>query len=101
MLEAIPLRAATPACELAGVAFAGPRGIALVEAWVDDGAWQPAELHWPPLAPATWAQWLIHLPEPATKARIAVRATDGNGALQRQNEQPILPREAAGLRVVT
>ncbi|RIK42966.1 MAG: hypothetical protein DCC58_10330, partial [Chloroflexi bacterium] len=71
-----------------GVAFAGRRGISAVEVRMNDGPWQPAELHTPALAATSWVQWLADLPLPEGEARISARAVDGDGVPQREDEQP-------------
>lgn len=80
---------------VAGVAFAGDRGIARVECSLDAGAtWLTAELE-PPLSGLTWRRW--KLPIAAGGAdEVLVRATDGAGAVQTSAVAPPHPSGATG-----
>jgi hypothetical protein len=40
-----------------GIAWAGDRGIKLVEVQVDEGPWTQADFITPPLGPLTWVLW--------------------------------------------
>ncbi len=89
-------------CLIRGLAFAGTRGIRLVEISTDDGrTWQPATLE-PELAPSAWRFWRSRwmIPSPG-RFTLLVRATDGNGKLQSSVEQGPSPDGAAGLHEVT
>jgi DMSO/TMAO reductase YedYZ molybdopterin-dependent catalytic subunit len=69
---------------LAGIAYAGGRGIARVEYSADGGtSWRDAELLRPPLGQNCWVRWRGEF-ELAVGAKITLvaRATDGAGALQ-------------------
>ncbi|HEX6656239.1 MAG TPA: molybdopterin-dependent oxidoreductase, partial [Candidatus Limnocylindria bacterium] len=66
---------------VAGVAWAPDRGIERVEVQIDDGAWNAAEMS-TPISDATWVQWLYRWDATPGDHRIAVRATDGTGAVQ-------------------
>ena len=82
---------------VAGLAWAGDRGIRRVEVLLDGGAtWLPATLR-RELARAAWRQWRLPLP-PGTKGRrsLKVRAVDGRGALQTAQEAPPHPSGASG-----
>jgi DMSO/TMAO reductase YedYZ molybdopterin-dependent catalytic subunit len=82
---------------VAGLAWAGDRGIERVEVSVDGGrTWQPAVLR-RELARAAWRQWRLPW-EPARAGRVLlkVRATDGRGALQTAAEAPPHPSGASG-----
>jgi DMSO/TMAO reductase YedYZ molybdopterin-dependent catalytic subunit len=81
---------------IAGVAFAGLRGISKVEVKVNDGAWQPATLHVPPLSDQTWVQWRMET-STAGELRITVRAVDGERQPQIEAPQPQKPDGATGL----
>ena len=84
-----------------GIANSGDRAISRVELSADDGAtWQRAALEpasVPPLGPLTWVRWRteVTVPRPGT-AVLAVRATDGSGAVQEGAETPPLPSGATG-----
>jgi DMSO/TMAO reductase YedYZ molybdopterin-dependent catalytic subunit len=69
---------------IAGIAYAGDRGVAMVEFSADGGAtWTVADLLEPPLGRDTWVRWQGHfrLPDRANLTLMA-RSTDGTGALQ-------------------
>ena len=68
---------------LAGVAFAGTRGISKVEYSTDAGrTWTEAPIQ-PPLSPLTWVLWQAEWTPAAEGAyELQVRATDSTGALQ-------------------
>jgi DMSO/TMAO reductase YedYZ molybdopterin-dependent catalytic subunit len=82
---------------VAGMAWAGDRGIRRVEVSLDGGAsWVPATLR-RELARAAWRQWRLPVP-PGTRGRrtIKVRATDGRGQLQTPTQAPPHPSGASG-----
>jgi DMSO/TMAO reductase YedYZ molybdopterin-dependent catalytic subunit len=87
---------------LKGVAFAGDRGISRVEISFDDGNnWREAKLSMPGTR-LTWAFWNHDwLPEKECEYKLAVRATDGNGALQIKEERWTAPHGATGYHKVT
>jgi DMSO/TMAO reductase YedYZ molybdopterin-dependent catalytic subunit len=82
---------------IAGVAWAGIRGIRAVHVSLDDGrSWQPARLH-RPLSPWAWTQWAY----PWTPVRrggqaVLCRAIDGTGAVQDARSRPPHPSGASG-----
>jgi DMSO/TMAO reductase YedYZ molybdopterin-dependent catalytic subunit len=82
---------------LAGVAFAGTRGISKVEYSADGGrTWNPAALG-PPLSALTWVLWqATWTPAREGSYTLVVRATDGTGALQDSNNASSYPSGAAG-----
>jgi DMSO/TMAO reductase YedYZ molybdopterin-dependent catalytic subunit len=82
---------------VAGVAWAGDRGIRRVEVSADDGrTWTPAVLR-RELAPAAWRQWrLPWRPSGSGRVVLRVRAVDGHGDLQLAQEQPPHPSGATG-----
>jgi DMSO/TMAO reductase YedYZ molybdopterin-dependent catalytic subunit len=82
---------------VAGVAWAGDRGIRRVEVSADDGrTWTPAVLR-RELAPAAWRQWrLPWRPSGSGRVVLRVRAVDGRGDLQLAQEQPPHPSGASG-----
>ena len=85
--------------EVGGHAYAGTRGIQLVEVSTDGGAtWTDAELG--PKLPGTdvWRQWrhTFEPPTDASSAEVVVRATDGTGTLQPMEEAQPFPSGATG-----
>lgn len=82
---------------VAGVAFAGDRGISRVDVSSDDGqTWLPATLR-PPLGPLTWVLWECqwYPPRPGNYT-LRVRATDGAGEPQTAEVAFPFPRGATG-----
>ncbi len=79
-----------------GIAWAGARGIQRVELQVDGGAWQTCSLRVPGLSPLTWVQWRYDWPLSTGSHTFRVRATDGNGTLQTEQESPPRPDGATG-----
>jgi DMSO/TMAO reductase YedYZ molybdopterin-dependent catalytic subunit len=89
---------------VAGIAFAGARGIHAVQVRAGDGPWTTALLHTPPLSPLSWVQWRITLPlRSQTPHSIALeaRAIDGRGTLQAARQRDIYPAGASGYHRVT
>ena len=86
---------------LAGVAFAGTRGISRVEYSTNGGkTWADASLR-PPLSPLSWVLWQADWTPAAEGAyTLAVRATDGTGALQSTQAAPSYPTGASGYHTV-
>ncbi len=85
---------------VAGVAWAGNRGITAVEVSADDGAsWAPAQLD-ADLGHLAWRRWAIELALPPGLYPLTARATDGEGALQDAERRPPLPAGATGLHRV-
>jgi DMSO/TMAO reductase YedYZ molybdopterin-dependent catalytic subunit len=85
-----------------GLAFAGTRGIRLVEISTDGGEhWTPAALD-APLSFASWVFWHYDwtVPKPGYYT-LVVRTTDETGALQTSIEQDPAPDGATGLHEVT
>ncbi len=85
-----------------GLAFAGTRGIRLVEISTDGGEqWHPAALA-PPLSPASWVFWSYEWSAPIqSRYQLIVRATDGTGTRQTSVEQDPAPDGASGLHEIT
>lgn len=83
---------------VAGIAYAGIRGISRVEVSTDGGAtWSTATLQ-PPLSDQTWVfwTWIWNPPAKGTYALVA-RATDGIGAVQIATDRGTVPDGATGL----
>jgi DMSO/TMAO reductase YedYZ molybdopterin-dependent catalytic subunit len=83
---------------VAGVAFAGDRGVSKVEVSTDGGrSWRTAELR-SALGAYTWRQWLYRFtPDASTgNATILVRATDGSGNVQTAVEAQPYPAGSSG-----
>jgi hypothetical protein len=94
--------AARDARRIAGIAYAGDRGISRVEVSEDDGqTWRPATFA-PPRGPLSWVFWeAAWSPAPGGQYRLTVRAADGRNELQTTEETPSLPDGASGLHSVT
>lgn len=81
---------------IAGLAYAGDRGVQAVEVSTDGGAtWRPAQLK-EPLGPYAWRLWAVRWTPERGSHRIAVRATDGTGAVQLERRTNVLPDGAEG-----
>jgi DMSO/TMAO reductase YedYZ molybdopterin-dependent catalytic subunit len=83
--------------ELAGIAFAGTRGIKAVE-WSSDGGrtWAEARLEIQ-LSGLSWTQWTsTWTPHQAGAYTLVVRARDGKGQLQRDDQGSTFPSGAEG-----
>jgi DMSO/TMAO reductase YedYZ molybdopterin-dependent catalytic subunit len=82
---------------VAGVAWAGDRGIDGVQVSLDGGrTWMPAILR-RQLSRTTWRQWRLPW-RPATSGRtvVQVRAIDGQGRVQTADEAPPYPSGSSG-----
>ena len=86
---------------IAGVAFAGDRGISKVEVSVDGGnTWTEATLK-PPRSAASWVLWAyLWTPKSTGTARIVTRAYDGNGNVQDSSITEPFPNGASGYAAV-
>ena len=87
--------------EIAGVAFAGTRGVSAVEVSTDGGhSWRAAQLQAPPSA-LSWSLWTYSW-SPAGKGEYAlvVRARDGQGGLQPAQRSDSFPSGASGYHTV-
>lgn len=87
---------------VAGLAFAGTRGIKHVEISTDGGErWTPAVLH-APLSTYSWIFWHYDWRVPkGGRYSLLSRATDGTGKLQTSIEQDPAPDGASGLHEIT
>ncbi|MDV9187376.1 molybdopterin-dependent oxidoreductase [Streptomyces sp. SR27] len=80
---------------VAGVAWAQRRGITRVEVRVDDGPWQDADLAAQDTVD-TWRQWVYRWQATRGGHTLAVRATDGTGAVQSERRARTIPDGASG-----
>lgn len=96
-----PVRRGQPV-EVGGIAFAGNRGIQMVEVSTDDGmTWQQAQLK-PTLSPDAWVFWTWQwTPAQLGTYTLVVRATDGTGETQTSQVQRTVPDGATGYHKVT
>jgi DMSO/TMAO reductase YedYZ molybdopterin-dependent catalytic subunit len=85
---------------VAGVAWAQTRGIRAVEVQVDGGPWQQAALL-PVPSVDTWVQWRYDWPASPGSHTLAVRATDGTGAVQAEARATPFPDGATGRHTIT
>ena len=86
---------------IAGVAFAGDRGISKVDVSTDGGStWNVAELK-PPKSPYSWVLW-AYAWTPTTNGtqNIIVRATDGSGQTQASTNSQPFPDGATGYNTI-
>ncbi|MEO8744267.1 MAG: molybdopterin-dependent oxidoreductase [Candidatus Dormibacter sp.] len=86
---------------LAGVAFAGTRGVSKVEYSTDGGStWNTAPFG-TPLSKLTWVLWKVDWTPPKEGAyRLVVRATDGTGSLQPPTDAASYPGGSSGYHVI-
>ncbi|MEI9906802.1 MAG: molybdopterin-dependent oxidoreductase [Actinomycetota bacterium] len=84
---------------IAGVAWAPTRGISHVEVRIDKEPWREATLG-PELAKTTWRQWWIDWSPTSGRHSIAVRATDGTGAVQKSTRVAVDPNGAEGWHTI-
>ena len=80
---------------IAGLAWAPDRGITAVELRIDGGDWAAAKLS-TPISKATWVQWLYDWDAPSGSHSIEVRATDGTGDVQTDEQSSPAPDGARG-----
>lgn len=81
--------------QLAGVSFAGVRGIQRVEARVDHEPWMAMHLE-TALSVYTWTRWQGVVPFSSSAQVVEVRAQDGAGNWQLAQEKPQFPDGVAG-----
>ncbi len=84
--------------EIGGLAFAGDRGISMVEVSIDGGdTWREAEIAANPSdAGLSWVIWTYWWDAEQGEYTLAVRATDGEGNLQTEEKASTLPDGASG-----
>ena len=82
---------------IAGIAFAGDRGISKVEVSTDGGkTWEEATIK-APLSPITWTLWHKQWgASQAGKHKVVVKATDGLGVTQTAQYAPPAPDGSSG-----
>jgi hypothetical protein len=82
---------------VAGISWAGGRGISKVEVSTDDGAtWSEAMLK-EPISPYSWTLWAYEwTPEQGGSTVVVCRATDGEGDLQTEERNDPHPAGATG-----
>jgi DMSO/TMAO reductase YedYZ molybdopterin-dependent catalytic subunit len=87
---------------IAGIAFAGDRGVSKVEVSVDGGkTWETAEIK-EPLGPYSWVLWHKRwTPGEAGSYRLVVRAADGLGDMQTSIQSPPAPNGSSGYHSIT
>jgi DMSO/TMAO reductase YedYZ molybdopterin-dependent catalytic subunit len=85
------------AVTVAGIAFAGIRGIRQVEVSADNGqTWSRATLV-PPLSDQSWVFWTwLWTPTGPGTYTLMARATDGTGMVQTETQQGTVPAGATG-----
>ena len=83
------------AVAVAGVAWAQHRGISAVEVSVDGGQWQPARLS-DQVSVDAWRLWAYRWEATPGRHTLAVRATDGTGAVQTAAVADPFPSGATG-----
>jgi DMSO/TMAO reductase YedYZ molybdopterin-dependent catalytic subunit len=84
---------------IAGVAWAPDRGVSKVEVRVDGGEWLPATQS-TEISNATWVQWRRGWDATPGDHAIAVRATDGRGEVQTEQQSPPAPDGARGYHTI-
>ena len=87
---------------IAGIAFAGSRGIRSVEITFDEGkSWQAATLE-PAAGPITWVRWALRWTPPGPGPRtVWARATDGKGDTQTPVPRQAYPDGSTGYHAFT
>ncbi|MCA1614391.1 MAG: molybdopterin-dependent oxidoreductase, partial [Acidobacteria bacterium] len=100
--QKIKLMTAAAGVRLKGVAHGGDRGVSRVEVSTDGGrTWREAKVDYA-RSPSAWSLWSYDWrPREPGEYKLAVRATDGAGALQTPEERGIVPEGSTGYHHVT
>jgi len=95
-----PVRLAGGAVAVAGIAFAGQRGISRVEVSGDGGqTWSDAALE-APVGRHTWRRWRYAWAVAPGRYKLVARATDGDGTVQTSVVRPPFPAGSTGLHAI-
>lgn len=88
---------------IAGIAFAGDKGVSKVEVSMDGGnSWQAAKIKKSLSVSNTWVLWAAEwTPQSEGRYNISVRATDGNGNIQVVGFQKPFPDGSSGYHMVS
>jgi DMSO/TMAO reductase YedYZ molybdopterin-dependent catalytic subunit len=88
---------------IAGIAYAGARGVSKVEYSADGGkSWRAATAVEPQVGPDTWVRWEGKFAlEPGKPTGLAVRSVDGTGARQVEEVSSVEPNGQAGMHAIT
>lgn len=84
---------------LAGIAWAGDRGIIKVEVSEDQRLWRPAVLK-RELSPVAWRLWVADVEPGSGTKQVYVRAVDGEGEVQTSKITKPHPNGASGYHSV-
>jgi DMSO/TMAO reductase YedYZ molybdopterin-dependent catalytic subunit len=84
---------------VAGVAWAPDRGVSGVEVQVDDAPWAAAELS-APISDTTWVQFVYRWQAAPGQHMLRVRATDGEGTVQTDEQTRPAPSGARGRHTI-
>jgi hypothetical protein len=87
---------------VAGIAYAGDRGISQVELGSDGATWQAARILEPMAGKDAMLRWeSTFVVPPSGRVMLTVRATDGTGEVQTEEFQLPQPDGASGRHTIT